>query len=37
MVAAHLMFGDGVMMPVPDIDRTELFLCFGANPVVSNG
>jgi anaerobic selenocysteine-containing dehydrogenase len=37
MVAAHLMFGDGLMMPVPDIDRTELFLCFGANPVVSNG
>jgi anaerobic selenocysteine-containing dehydrogenase len=37
MVAAHHMFGDGLMMPVPDLDHTEFFLCIGANPLVSNG
>src|SRR5262249_31489625 len=26
-----------VLMPVPDIDRTDLFVCLGANPAVSNG
>ena len=24
-------------MPVPDIDRTDLFICLGANPLASNG
>ena len=24
-------------MPVPDIDRTDLFICLGANPAASNG
>ena len=24
-------------MPIPDIDRTDYFLCLGANPIVSNG
>jgi len=24
-------------MPVPDIDRTDLFVCIGANPLASNG
>lgn len=37
MVAAHHMFGNGLLMPVPDLDRTEFFLCIGANPLVSNG
>ena len=37
MVAAHHMFGDGLLMPVPDLDRTDFFLCIGANPLVSNG
>jgi anaerobic selenocysteine-containing dehydrogenase len=37
MVAAHLMFGDGLLMPVPDLDRTAFLLCIGANPLVSNG
>ena len=37
MVAAHHLFGDGLLMPVPDLDRTEFFLCIGANPLVSNG
>jgi anaerobic selenocysteine-containing dehydrogenase len=37
MVAAYLMFGHQALLPVPDIDRTDLFVCVGANPVVSNG
>jgi len=24
-------------MPVPDIERTDLFICLGANPLASNG
>jgi len=37
MRAAHDMFGHVLFMPVPDIDRTDLWLVVGANPVVSNG
>jgi anaerobic selenocysteine-containing dehydrogenase len=37
MLAALLMFGNQVLMPVPDIDRCDLFVCLGANPVASNG
>ena len=37
MVASYLMFGHQWMLPVPDIDRTDLFICMGANPAVSNG
>ncbi len=37
MLAALQMFGDALMMAVPDIDRTDFFLCLGGNPLVSNG
>ena len=37
MLAALMMFGNQVLMPVPDIDRTDLFICLGANPLASNG
>jgi anaerobic selenocysteine-containing dehydrogenase len=37
MLAALLMFGHQLLMPVPDIDRSELFICLGANPLASNG
>ena len=37
MLAALLMFGSQLLMPVPDIDRSELFICLGANPLASNG
>jgi anaerobic selenocysteine-containing dehydrogenase len=37
MLAALQMFGDALLMAVPDVDRTDFFLCVGANPVVSNG
>lgn len=36
-LAAYLMFGHQLLLPVPDIDRTNFFLIFGANPAVSNG
>ena len=36
-VAAGLMFGTGLSVPIPDIDRTHYFLVLGANPLVSNG
>jgi anaerobic selenocysteine-containing dehydrogenase len=32
-----LMFGDWLSFPVPDIERTDLLLVLGANPIVSNG
>jgi len=37
MFAAWQMFGHQLLMPVPDLDRTELFVILGGNPVVSNG
>ncbi|MEZ4398634.1 MAG: molybdopterin-dependent oxidoreductase [Kofleriaceae bacterium] len=37
MVAAALMFGGGLTIPVPDLDRTDRLLILGANPAVSNG
>ena len=36
-VAAGLMFGTGLSVPVPDLDRTDHLLMLGANPLVSNG
>jgi anaerobic selenocysteine-containing dehydrogenase len=37
MLAALQMFGNQLLMPVPDIDRCDLFICLGANPLASNG
>jgi len=31
------MLGAGILIPVPDIDRTDFMLVIGGNPVVSNG
>src|SRR5712692_3179039 len=36
-LAAYFMFGHQLLLPVPDLDRTRLFLILGANPAVSNG
>ncbi|MGB2742757.1 MAG: molybdopterin-dependent oxidoreductase [Cognaticolwellia sp.] len=36
-VAANFMFGAGMLIPIPDIDRTDFMLIIGGNPVVSNG
>ena len=37
MLAALQMFGNQILMPVPDIDRTDFLICLGANPLASNG
>src|SRR6266699_3714415 len=36
-VAAAMMFGTMLSIPVPDLERTEYLLLLGANPLVSNG
>ena len=36
-IAAGLMFGTLLSIPVPDLERTEYLLLLGANPLVSNG
>ncbi|HEX5832969.1 MAG TPA: molybdopterin-dependent oxidoreductase [Pyrinomonadaceae bacterium] len=36
-VAGYFMFGHQLLLPVPDVDRTQFLLILGANPVVSNG
>lgn len=36
-VAAFFMFGHQLLLPVPDVDRTQFHLMLGANPSVSNG
>jgi anaerobic selenocysteine-containing dehydrogenase len=35
-VASNFMFGAGMLIPVPDIDRTDFMLIIGGNPVVSS-
>ena len=35
--AAWQMFGHPLLMPIPDIDRTDFWLIFGGNPIASNG
>jgi anaerobic selenocysteine-containing dehydrogenase len=37
MLVAHWMFGHQLLLPVPDVDRTDFFLVLGANPLASNG
>jgi anaerobic selenocysteine-containing dehydrogenase len=36
-LAAVGMFGHPLLLPIPDVDRTDYFLIMGANPLVSNG
>jgi anaerobic selenocysteine-containing dehydrogenase len=36
-LAAYLMFGHFLQIPIPDLHRTDFFLVLGANPAVSNG
>ena len=36
-VAAGLMFGAMLSVPIPDVDRTDHLLILGANPLASNG
>ncbi|EON91065.1 hypothetical protein MARLIPOL_15487 [Marinobacter lipolyticus SM19] len=37
MLASLELFGHQILFPIPDIDRTDLFICIGANPMASNG
>ncbi len=37
MLAAYLMYGHQLLLPVPDVDRTEHMVIIGGNPLVSNG
>ncbi len=34
---SYYLYGSSLVTPVPDIDRTQFFLCVGANPWISNG
>ena len=36
-LAGYLMFGHQLLLPIPDLERTNFFLILGANPAVSNG
>ena len=36
-VASNYMFGNGLLIPIPDIDRTDFLMIIGGNPMVSNG
>ena len=37
LVASYHVFGASWAVPIPDLERTDYFLCIGANPYVSNG
>src|SRR4051794_41069303 len=36
-MASALMFGTGLSIAIPDLDRTDFLLVLGANPLASNG
>ena len=36
-VASHLLYGDQLVVPVPDLDAAETVVILGANPAVSHG
>lgn len=36
-VSSGYLYGDGLAIPVPDLDRTDYLLVLGANPFESNG
>jgi anaerobic selenocysteine-containing dehydrogenase len=35
--ASYYLYGNTLVIPIPDLDNTDWFLCIGANPVVSQG
>ncbi len=37
LLASWAIYGAPLVIPIPDLDRTEFLLILGANPVVSNG
>lgn len=36
-LVSHLMYGHGLLLPIPDIDQTDFMLILGGNPLASNG
>src|SRR5690606_29612112 len=36
-LTSHLMYGHGLLIPIPDIDHTDFILILGGNPLASNG
>ncbi|TLX63767.1 molybdopterin oxidoreductase family protein [Stutzerimonas nosocomialis] len=36
-LTSHLMYGHGLLIPIPDIDHTDFMLILGGNPLASNG
>jgi anaerobic selenocysteine-containing dehydrogenase len=36
-LVAWLLYGHQLLLPIPDIDRTDYLLMFGGNPMASNG
>ena len=37
MLAAYLMYGHQLLLPIPDVDHTDHMIIVGANPLASNG
>jgi anaerobic selenocysteine-containing dehydrogenase len=37
MVTSALLYGGGLTIPIPDLDRTDYLMVLGANPLASNG
>lgn len=36
-LTSYLMYGHGLLIPIPDIDHTDFMLILGGNPLASNG
>lgn len=36
-LSCELLYGNGWVLPIPDIDHTDFFVCMGGNPMVSQG
>lgn len=36
-LTSHLMYGHGLLIPIPDIDHCDFMLILGGNPLASNG
>ncbi|KPA98596.1 molybdopterin oxidoreductase family protein [Pseudomonas asplenii] len=36
-LSSYLMYGHGLLLPIPDIDHTDFMLILGGNPLASNG
>jgi anaerobic selenocysteine-containing dehydrogenase len=37
LYTSRVLFGKSSILPIPDIDRCDYFLCLGGNPIVSQG